>query len=182
MNTYPVLITKRLMLLHLSMHHVDDLFEIFSNEKTTDHVPREVHVSKSETVSYLEKKLADSVEGKSFIWAVSLKETGKIIGVAGMFNYSLKDRSASLGSVINPEYRGNGYISEAFKEIIRYAFTELGLARIEGKCESSNHASERLIHKLGMVHEGTLRKNILIKGTLRDTKIYSILQEEYKDF
>ncbi|QOS97944.1 GNAT family N-acetyltransferase [Brevibacterium sp. JNUCC-42] len=178
---YPVLVTKRLMLLHLSLHQADDLFEIFSKEETTHHVPRKIHKTKLDTVLYLEKRMADCAEKKAFIWAIYHRESGKIIGVAGLFQYAYKEKSASLGAVLHPDYRGKGMTYESLRAVMAYGFKEIGLVRMEGKCEATNTLSERVMQRLGMVYEGTLRKNVLIKGELRDSKVYSVLQEEYME-
>lgn len=53
------------------------------------------------------------------------------------------------------------------------------LIRIEGKCESNNIASEKMLKKLGMTYEGTLRNEVIIKNIPRDAKVYSVLIEEY---
>jgi ribosomal-protein-alanine N-acetyltransferase len=54
------------------------------------------------------------------------------------------------------------------------------LIRIEGKCEARNISSEKMLKKLGMTYEGTLRKEVIIKGVSRDAKVYSLLVEEYE--
>lgn len=54
------------------------------------------------------------------------------------------------------------------------------LIRIEGKCEARNISSEKMLKKLGMTYEGTLRKEVIIKGVSRDAKVYCLLVEEYE--
>ena len=44
----------------------------------------------------------------------------------------------------------------------------------------TNQASEKMLRKLGMVYEGTLRREVIIRGVARDAKVFSLLKEEYE--
>lgn len=178
-NSYerPKLETKRLLLTKLDMSHLDDLFEVYSNPQTTTYVPRNVHKNKEETRSLLEKMMETTDESKSFIWSVIYKGNQKVIGTCGI--WVLPNNSASLGAVISPLYWGNGLIVEALEELIKFGFQELSLNRIEGRCDVKNIASERVMQKLKMTYEGTLRQSVKINERYCDSKVYSLLKQEY---
>lgn len=175
----PTLETPRLSLRKLSLADADDLFQVFSDEKTTKYVPREKHVDKMLTINHLESLIKRMDEGISFVWSVVDKIDNRVIGTVNL--YFKQDRAASIGAVINSERWGKGIATEALKEIIDFGFDKMKLIRIEGKCESNNIASEKMLKKLGMTYEGTLRKEVIIKGIPRDAKVYSVLIEEYND-
>ena len=177
-NICPDIETSRLFLRKLSLTDADELFEVFSDEETTHYVPREKHEDKMVTTNHLENLIKRMDEGKSFVWSVIEKIENRVIGTVNL--YFKQDRAASIGAVIHREYWGRGIASEALKEVIRFGFDIMKLIRIEGKCESHNIASEKMLKKLGMTYEGTLRKEVIIKGTSRDAKVYSVLIEEYK--
>jgi [ribosomal protein S5]-alanine N-acetyltransferase len=177
-NTCPSLETSRLLLRKLSLADADELFQVFSDEETTHHVPREKHVDRTVTINYLENRIKGMNEGKSFVWSVINKNENRVIGTVDL--YLKLDRAASIGAVIHREYWGKGIASEALKEVIGFGFDIMELIRIEGKCESNNMASEKMLKKLRMTYEGTLRKEVIIKGISRDAKVYSLLFEEYK--
>ncbi|PEY32441.1 GNAT family N-acetyltransferase [Bacillus cereus] len=178
-NNYelPNLETKRLLLTKLDMSHLDDLFEVYSEPQTTRYVPRNVHENKEETHSLLEKMMKATKEGKAFVWSVMLQENQKAIGTCGI--WILPHSSASLGAVISPLYWGKGLIVEALEELIKFAFQELSLNRIEGRCDVKNIASERVMQKLQMIYEGTLRQSVKINERYCDSKVYSLLKQEY---
>lgn len=178
-NICPNLETARLLLRELSIVDTDELFRVFSDEETTHFVSREVHVDNTVTISYLDNLIKGINEGKSFVWSVIDKSENRVIGIVNLHSYYKKDRAAGIGAVINREYWGKGIASEALKEVISFGFETLKLIRIEGKCEANNIASEKILKKLGMTYEGTLRKEVIIKGTSRDAKVYSLLNEEY---
>ena len=67
---------------------------------------------------------------------------------------------------------------EAVRAVIRFGFGRMELNRIQARCVAENTASARVMEKVGMTYEGTLRESEYIKGALRDMKIYSILRRE----
>lgn len=173
----PNLETPRLLLRKLSLADADDLFYVFSDEETTNYVPREKHADKMVTINHIENLIKRMNEGISFVWSVIDKIDNRVIGTANL--YFKQDRAASIGAVISSERWGKGIATEALKEIIDFGFNKMKLIRIEGKCELNNIASEKVLKKLGMTYEGTLRKEVIIKDIPRDAKIYSVLIEEY---
>ncbi len=147
-NTCPTLETSRLILRKLSLTDADELFEVFSDEKTTHHVPREKHMDKSATVAHIENLIKGINENKSFVWSVISKNEKRVIGTVSL--HFKPDRVASIGAVIQSKYWGQGIATEALREIIHFGFDTIQLIRIEGKCESNNKASENVIKKLGI--------------------------------
>ncbi|MDD7795361.1 GNAT family N-acetyltransferase [Clostridium sp. 'White wine YQ'] len=176
----PSLETTRLLLRKLSITDVDELFEVFSDEETTYHVPREKHENKNVTYNHLKNLIKGMNEGRSLVWSVIDKVDNRIIGTVSC--YFKLDKAASIGSVISRQYWGRGIASEALNEVIKFGFDRMEFIRIEGKCEASNIASEKVLKKLGMTYEGTLRKEVIIKGQPRDAKVYSILIEEFRTY
>jgi ribosomal-protein-alanine N-acetyltransferase len=81
--------------------------------------------------------------------------------------------------VLNRNYWGLGLATEAINELIKFGFEKIQLKRIQGRCDIDNIGSEKVMLKAGMCYEGTLRKNEFIKGEFKDTKIFSILKEEF---
>ncbi|MGN7479786.1 GNAT family N-acetyltransferase [Solibacillus silvestris] len=90
------------------------------------------------------------------------------------------NKSGELGFTMNRNFWGKGYMFEAGNLILKIAFNTLGLERVFSESDTRNTASSNLMHRLGMTHVGTLRKNHMIRGTLVDSVYYSILKEEYQ--
>ncbi|MBL4933500.1 GNAT family N-acetyltransferase [Clostridium paridis] len=176
----PSLETTRLLLRKLSITDVDELFEVFSDEETTYYVPREKHEDKNVTYNHLKNLIKGMNEWKSLVWSVIDKVDNRIIGTVSC--YFKLDKAASIGAVISSQYWGKGIASEALNEVIKFGFDRMEFIRIEGKCEANNIASEKVLKKLGMTYEGTLRKEVIIKGQPRDAKVYSILMEEFRTY
>jgi RimJ/RimL family protein N-acetyltransferase len=76
--------------------------------------------------------------------------------------------------------RGHGYISRAVRVLVRWAFDELGLARLELTTDPENTASQRVAERCGFQKEGYLRSHMLIRhsGQRRDSLVYGLLPGE----
>ncbi|WP_085524038.1 GNAT family N-acetyltransferase [Tuberibacillus sp. Marseille-P3662] len=176
----PTLETDRLLLRKLSLNDLDDIFEFSSDPEVAHHMTWEINKSKDETLNHFIKIVIDGYEkGQSAEWALVLKESHKVIGTCSFVDWSNEHKKAELGYVLNKNYWGHGFASEAIKALIRYGFEVIHLNRIEGGCDTDNIGSEKVMLKVGMTFEGTLRQNEFIKGEFRDTKVFSILREDF---
>jgi RimJ/RimL family protein N-acetyltransferase len=107
---------------------------------------------------------------------VELKSEDKLIG--GCRVNKVSEREAHLGYILNQNYWGNGYATEAAKAMVEYAFTELGVHRVYADCHPENTASIRVLEKVGMVLEGRRRDYMIFHGEYSDTLLFSILERE----
>ena len=112
---------------------------------------------------------------KSLGLAITLKETGELLGAMGLEHLDNPHQRAELGYWIGKEYWSNGYCTEAAREIVRYEFAELGLHRIHSHHFAQNPASGKVMQKIGMKHEGRLRQHIKKWDRFVDIECYGIL-------
>lgn len=77
-------------------------------------------------------------------------------------------------------YRRRGFAARAVRLATRYAFTHLGVERIEAYVESDNLGSRGVARSAGFAEEGILRRSSLIRGARRDMVVYGLLAEETK--
>jgi len=85
--------------------------------------------------------------GEAFRFAVTLD--GGMIGLVDIDGIDWEERDGSLGYWLEPPAWGRGYASEAAGAVVRFAFAELGLARLRSGHAADNAASGRILHKLG---------------------------------
>ena len=91
-----------------------------------------------------------------------------------------KGVEAELGWVLDPEYTGRGYATEAIRAVIDVCFGMLGLRRVHAGCFADNEPSWRLMERLGMRREEFSRKTALHRsGEWLDGMNYGILAEEW---
>ena len=87
---------------------------------------------------------------------------------------------AAVGYWLVPEARGRGAATQAVRLLARWAFAELGIARLELTCGPDNVASQHVAERCGFVREGLLRSHVPFKGARRDSVIYSLLPGELR--
>jgi ribosomal-protein-alanine N-acetyltransferase len=115
-------------------------------------------------------------EGRSAIFAITLAESGALIGAIGL-TISAEHHRAELGYWIGRDHWGRGYATEAGRAVIDYAFRELDLQRVEAHHFANNPSSGRVLEKLGMQREGYMRRSVFKWGDFVDTIHYAILRE-----
>jgi ribosomal-protein-alanine N-acetyltransferase len=113
-----------------------------------------------------------------FALAVALIRTSKAIGVGELRVQSADFRVGEIAYVLHPDYWAQGLGTELARLLLRLGFDELKLHRIFATCDPRNIASGRVLQKVGMVHEGRLRENILLRDGWRDSDLYAILETE----
>src|SRR5208282_5198740 len=111
--------------------------------------------------------------------AIELKSEGCVIGAIELRMKDEKNRAADIGYVLTRKYWGRGYMTEAVRAILDAAFRRLKLHRVVATCDPRNHASYRVMEKVGMRREAHFRKDVLEKGEWRDSYLYAILAEEW---
>lgn len=117
--------------------------------------------------------------GAGVTWAIALRETDELVGAIGLIINAEHGR-AELGYWIGAAYWNRGYVTEAGRLALHWAFVERDLNRVHAHHFQTNPASGSVMRKLGMTYEGTARKHFRKWGTLLDCVYYAILREEYE--
>jgi ribosomal-protein-alanine N-acetyltransferase len=117
--------------------------------------------------------------GESVVFAVVRRTDDDLVGAIEL-SISPRDSRAELGYWIGKPFWNNGYCTEAARAIVRFAFEELGMARVTANHVGRNPASGRVMQKAGMMHEGRLRRHVRRWGQFEDLELYGILKEEYR--
>ena len=113
---------------------------------------------------------------------LALAVTTHADGVVGGIGLNLvpEHRRAEMGYWIGVPYWNRGYATEAAGAVLDFAFGELGLNRVMGRYFARNPASGKVLRKLGMTHEGTLREHVVRWGQLHDLECYAVLAREWR--
>jgi RimJ/RimL family protein N-acetyltransferase len=88
--------------------------------------------------------------------------------------------SAELGYWFLREAWGKGYATESSAAMLELGFCSLGFHRVWGKCHAHNAASAKVMEKLGMTYEGTLREHVWLRDHFRSSRLYGMLEGEYR--
>lgn len=86
-----------------------------------------------------------------------------------------------IGWCLHPDHAGHGYATEAVRELIRIAFDDLGLRRLEAECFAVNEPSWRLMERVGMRREAyTVGESLHRSGEWCDGMMYALLADEWR--
>ncbi|MFB9433265.1 GNAT family N-acetyltransferase [Streptoalloteichus tenebrarius] len=89
-------------------------------------------------------------------------------------------RAGKLGVAIAADHHGQGYATDASRAMVDFGFCQLGLHRITATIGPENTVSLRVIEKLGFTLEGRLRDHVFTNGSWRDSLLYSMLEDDWR--
>ncbi len=118
-----------------------------------------------ETIDVTEKIVNDWILAQqqtprvSYTFSIYLKNSSQFIGTIGIKMGKENYRTAEIWYKLRKDFWGNGYATEALKEVITFGFQSLKLHRIEAGCATENIGSIKVLEKVGMTREGRTRKN-----------------------
>lgn len=87
-------------------------------------------------------------------------------------------RSCNIGYSLDKDYEGRGYMKEAVRLVIKYAFNEIDLHRIEASTLLDNIKSQRVLLSNGFKELGINKEYLLINGAWRDHKTFYIINNK----
>ena len=117
-------------------------------------------------------------------YAVCLKEDGKPIGSVGLHRNDIaeNDDEYELGYWLGKPFWGQGLIPEASREMLRYAFEDLGMARVWCGYYDGNIKSRRVMDKLGFVyHHKTEGIELSALGETRTGHVMLLTREDWEN-
>ena len=127
---------------------------------------------------WFEKNMGDQ---RNFRFVIVAPEDGPV-GIATLTDIDWKNRRATHGiKLANKKCRAKGVGTDAVMAIMRYAFDELGLHRLDGSWFDFNEASKALYMKCGWHAEGVKREYIYKRGEWRDLTMAGILESDYRE-
>lgn len=150
--------TKRLLLREMTTADLTALADILQDEQTM--YAYEGALSDAETREWLDRQLARYQEDGFGLWAVVLKENGKMIGQCGI---SWQDAGGKqvleIGYLFNRAYWHKGYAIEAANWCKRHAFDILNADEVYSIIRDTNHASMNVAMRAGMTIRGRFIKH-----------------------
>ncbi len=174
----PVLETSRLVLRSLKLRDAGDIFSYASDPDVARYVLWEPHRSVADTRNYIRCIRALYRRGLPASWAVTLRESGQVIGTIGFMWYSDVNSAAEIGYSFSKSYWNKGYATEALRAVMDSVFRTLPVNRLEAQHDVRNPASGRVMEKCGMRKEGILRQRINNKGEFVDVALWSFIRAD----
>ena len=145
------LVTERLILRVHEHGDLDDMLEFHSDPAVVIYLPWPVR-TRAQVAEALGPKLRAGrvdAEGEWLVLAITLKDTGKVIGEVLIKCLSVERNEAELGYALHADYHGQGLAFEAASALVQLAVGELGVERLVAELDARNAASSRLLERLG---------------------------------
>ena len=119
--------------------------------------------------------------GEWIAYAIRQRATDAIVGTTSFLNIRRTRQCVEIGATfLHPAVRSTLVNAEAKYLMLRHAFEEWDLVRVELKTSALNQQSRGAMRKLGAVEEGILRRHMINEdGSPRDSVFYSILVDEW---
>jgi RimJ/RimL family protein N-acetyltransferase len=176
----PTITASRVSLRWITDRDIDSLYLIFSDPE----VMRYWSSPPLKTREAAEELLAEIHEGFRrrliFQWGIARRADDKIIGTSTLFHIESNNYRAEVGYALGRAHWGKGYMQEALRALLGYAFCEMKLERIEADVDPRNGASIRTLERLGFEKEGYLRERWKVNGEVQDAIIYGLLKREWE--
>jgi [ribosomal protein S5]-alanine N-acetyltransferase len=167
----PVLETERLVLRQLDQQDIRDIiaWEEVAWAQNTD-------VAAQEFLDFCFREYRERGIGP---WGIQWKQTGAIVGNCGFPHIILKKLCGEVNCYIASRHRGQGLAREALQALFLWGFRDVGLTRIQARCEPDNLSSQRLAQKAGMRYEGWIESAPSSKDSSPKQQLYAIQGHDF---
>ena len=183
-------LTHRLLLRPLRLEDVGPIHAFRSLPEVVVHLSHDV-LSLEEVRERVVTRIArgrPGAEEPMIGLAVEDQRTGRVVGDVmlrlepchSISRTPTDEWEGTIGYALHPDVHGRGFAAEAAAELLRIGFDDLGLRRITADAYADNVASNRVLRRIGMRHEATVRAKSLGKdGTWLDDNVWAVLREEW---
>ncbi|MDM5186454.1 GNAT family protein [Bacillus sp. DX4.1] len=175
------IINERAALRLISRSDVNSLYEIFDKNKEVWTYLTSKMDSRQDMESYVETAIIQYEKGIELPFVVVDQKINEIVGSTRLYSISKESQTVELGHTwYHPSVQRTSINTECKYVLLRYAFEELKMLRVQIKTDLRNEKAQRAIERLGAVKEGVLRnERKLPNGHVRDAVVYSIIASEW---
>jgi len=130
----------------------------------------------------LEYAIKYNTNGEGYRYCVTLKESDKMIGGIGYHidtHTPIGKVAGPMGWFLAPECQNMGYMTEAVKKLLEFAFLHDNCIRVVTACFSENIPTQKVIQKAGFRKEAEKIQAMWFDGQMQDRLEYAINKNEY---
>lgn len=175
-----ILTTERLLLRPFRESDAEEVFENWAHDpEVTKYLTWTPHKSVEETRDVLKAWEAQYQSPDTYHWAIAFG--GELIGDITLLCVTEWLETGTVGYCMMKKFWGKGIMTEAFREVLRFAFEEVELRRVQGAHAKANVGSSRVMEKCGLRYEGMRREGfrLLSTGEWIDIVDRAILRSDY---
>jgi len=150
------LTTERLILREPRIEDAELLMPMFSDPVAMQYIGNGAPRDLVAVLESIRKRIAYFAKAGTTLFTVVAKNTGEVIGDCGIFPYNWQGPEIELAYRFRQSAWGNGYASEAGRAVIDAAWRDTDVSELLGVADLGNHASQRVLAKLGFEDLGTI--------------------------
>ncbi|MCG8571706.1 MAG: GNAT family N-acetyltransferase [Spirochaetes bacterium] len=173
------LTNKVIYLKKLTMRYARDFKKLFNDPFITRYLTIPYPLEQAWIRDYITSCMEKHDAGEKYAWGIFKADINKFVGVCVLKDIDQKNRVAKLGYSVGKRFWNNGYTLMAVRLILKYAFTNLDLNRIEVRIDMEDEKSVKLLEEVSGKKEGIMRSALLYENSYRDVYLYSVLKNEY---
>lgn len=174
--TLPTLAGEGIALRALVEADVPALFDVFGDPEVMRYWSRAPFASADVAAEFL-REIQDGFRTKRlFQWGITGPAGDTVVGTCTLFHVDREHRRCDVGFALGRRFWGRGIASKALSLLLRFAFEELGVHRVEADADPRNERSLRLLERLGFEREGLLRERYHVNGEIQDAVILGLLR------
>lgn len=172
---------KRVKMRALDTSDIDFIVEHFNEPETKANLTpgAPFPATKGDEIKFIEAQTAFGMMS-DYSFAFESLESGAQIGCGGYNSIDWKNRVATVGLWLAKPYWNQGYGTDIMRLLIRFAFEELNLNKLNLRVYSFNKRGLKCYQKAGFSVEGTLRQEIFRGGQYHDQIVMGILKSEFE--
>lgn len=146
---FPVLETKRLVLRQLEDADAQFIYDLRISKENNRFLDLPIPKDTSQTQAYITRMNKGISEDKYIYWAITERNSSQMIGTICLWNLVEAKRQAELGYELHHNFQKQGYMREAFAEVVSYAREDLGMKILEAYTQQGNIPSLKLLEHFG---------------------------------
>ena len=124
---------------------------------------------------FIRKSLEQFARNEGF--SAGIRVHGAFAGSVGFLPINWLHRKSEIGYWLTKEHQGQGIMTDCARLVVRHAFEELKLHRVEIRCVAGNLRSAAVANRLGFQKAGTLRHAYLLHGEFHDLHVFGQVKQ-----
>lgn len=161
----------------LDMADADDLHAWVNDAEMKRFMSRRYPISRAATEEWIRERTAQPLSMPHVAFAVVAKD-GRLVGRTELHVEFPENRAGELDIFIGRPYWSQGYGTDAVRTLVRFAFTEMDLRRVELAVLDFNERAISCYRKCGFVEEARMRQHLYNGGKRRDMVVMGVLRDD----
>jgi [ribosomal protein S5]-alanine N-acetyltransferase len=177
----------RIQLVKVSFEHVQAIYNLIKTPSVLDYLTLKEPTNTEEIRQYIIFLQNQWLMNQDFTFTIELLPSGDSnnglvpIGQISLYDINFIHKRAEIGIWLGSPYWKNGYASEALKLLIRYAFEDLQINRLQAHIFLENIPSQNLFERIGFQREGINRDYVIKETSFQDVYAYSLLRKDWAE-